>query len=96
MIAFIAAGVLVVALALTVVRLFAGPTLYDRVLAANAAVCKVALVVAAVAAATGGPALVDVAMVLLLGSFVLNAAILKFFRARSFQAPLVRAGEDLA
>jgi multicomponent Na+:H+ antiporter subunit F len=94
MIAIAAALGASVALALAMVRLFAGPTLYDRMLATNAAVSKAVLVVAALAAAFGRAEWVDVALALVLALFVANVASLKFFRARTFQAPLARARED--
>lgn len=93
--AFTAAGIVLV-LALTLVRLFVGPTLYDRVLAANAVAAKLVLVVAAIAAASGQAGVVDVALALALASFVINAAVLKFFRARTFQAPLAPVGEEVS
>jgi multicomponent Na+:H+ antiporter subunit F len=96
MIALFAAAGALIALALTLVRLFGGPTLYDRVLAANAISAKVVLVIAAIAAAVGQAELVDVAFALALASFVVNAAVLKFFRARTFQAPLARVGEEVS
>jgi len=95
MIAMFTAAGLLLALALTLVRLFGGPTLYDRVLAVNAVATKVVLIVAAIAAATGQAELLDVALALALASFVVNTAVLKFFRARTFQAPLARVGEEL-
>ena len=94
MIAVFTAAGLMLALALTLVRLFGGPTLYDRVLAVNAVVAKIVLVIAAIAAATGHAELVDVALALAFAAFVINVAVLKFFRARTFQAPLARAGEE--
>ena len=85
-----AAGVLA-ALALTLVRLFAGPTLYDRMLAANSAAAKAALVCVALSVAVNRAEWMDAAFALLLGVFVANVAIVKFFRARSFQPPLDRS-----
>jgi multicomponent Na+:H+ antiporter subunit F len=79
-----------VAMAMALLRLFAGPTLYDRLLAANAAGWKAALVCAALAVAAAQPAWLDAAIALLLAIYVTNAAVLKFFRARTFQAPMVR------
>jgi multisubunit Na+/H+ antiporter MnhF subunit len=90
MIALIAAGGLALAMGLALVRLASGPTLYDRALAANALVLRGALACAAFAAAFGRGAWVDVAIALVLGALVLNAAVLKFFRARSFQPSLAR------
>lgn len=82
-------GVLIV-LALTLLRLFAGPTLYDRVLAANSVATKAALACAALATAFGRADWIDAALALTLGIFVVNVAIVKFFRAHSFQPPLDR------
>lgn len=96
MIATIAAIGVLIALALALTRLFGGPTLYDRVLAFNAAALQAAIVVGALAAATGRDAWIDVALASAIGAFVVNVAVLKFFRARTFQPPLVRAEEDAA
>lgn len=90
MIALVAAAIVVVALALCLPRLFGGPTLYDRVLGANTVVQKAALACAALAVAAGRSDWVDVAFALVLGAFVFNVAVLKFFRVRSFQPPLAR------
>jgi multicomponent Na+:H+ antiporter subunit F len=94
MIALIAAGGVALFLALTLARLHAGPTLYDRALAANSILTKCALACAALGAAAGRVDITDAAFAFALGGFVLNAAVLKFFRTNTFQAPLVRAGED--
>lgn len=94
MIALIAAAAAALFLTLTLLRLHAGPTLYDRALAAGSTVTKGALVCAALAAAAGRAEFVDVAFALVLGGFVLAAAVLKVFRAGAFQAPMARAGRD--
>jgi multicomponent Na+:H+ antiporter subunit F len=90
MIAVIAAIGVGATLALSLVRLFAGPTLYDRALIASSVVVKAALLCAAVSVALGRTEGVDVALVLMLAAFALGAATLKFFRARTFQAPMAR------
>lgn len=90
MIALAAAALVAVALALCLTRLFGGPTLYDRVLGANAVIWKGALICAAIAVAAGNGQWLDVALALVLGAFVFNVALLKFFRIRTFQAPLAR------
>jgi multicomponent Na+:H+ antiporter subunit F len=90
MIAVIAAIGVAAMLALSLVRLFAGPTLYDRALIAISVVVKGALLCAAVSVALGRSEGVDVALVLMLATFALSAATLKFFRARTFQAPMTR------
>lgn len=94
MIALIGAAGVAILLGLTLLRLHAGPTLYDRGLAATSIVAKGALICGALAAASGRSDFVDAALALALGGFVLNAAVLKFFRAGAFQAPMVRARED--
>lgn len=90
MIAIVAAAGVGAMLALSLIRLFAGPTLYDRALIASSTVVKAALLCAAVAVALGRSEGVDVALVMLLAAFVLAAATLKFFKARTFQAPMAR------
>ncbi len=91
MTALAAAAGAVLALAICLVRLFAGPTLYDRALAVNGVIAKLALICAAGAVVMERAVFVDVAIALVLSAFVLNVAVLKFFRTQSFQAPLVRA-----
>jgi multicomponent Na+:H+ antiporter subunit F len=93
MIGLIAACGIAVALALTLVRLFAGPTLYDRALVATSIVLKTALLCAALAVVLGSAEAVEAALMLVLGAFALNAAVLKFFRMHTFQAPMARAEE---
>lgn len=90
MIALIAAAGIGVTLVLALVRLSAGPTLYDRALAVNAVVLRAALASAALAAAFGRSAWVDAALALTFAALLLSAAVLRFFRARSFQPSLVR------
>ncbi len=94
MIALIAAVGVTFLLVLTLVRQFGGPTLYDRALATSSVISKAALICAALAVAFGETAWIDVAFALTFAGLVLNVAILKFFRVRTFQAPMVRAGRD--
>ncbi len=95
MIALAAAAGATIALSLALVRLFAGPTLYDRALAANIIVVNAALICTSAAVAARRSEGVDVALALLLGALVVNIAVLKVFRARTFQAPLAQAWEGL-
>ena len=90
MIAIAAAIGVAATLVLSLLRLFAGPTLYDRALIASSVVVKAALVCAAISVALGRSEGVDVALVLMLSAFVLGAATLKVFRARTFQASMTR------
>lgn len=94
MIALIVAGGAICAMLLLLLRLFAGPTLYDRALLAHSIVMKTVLVCAACAAAWGRAEWIDVAIALALVALVLQAAVFKVFKARTFQAPLARAPED--
>jgi multicomponent Na+:H+ antiporter subunit F len=79
--------------ALDLLRLFAGPTLYDRALAGAAMVVKAAIVCAAVAVGAGQPQLLDVAMLLVFSAILLAVAALRFFKLGSFQAPLTGSGD---
>lgn len=90
MIALMAAAGAGIALLLCLVRLFAGPTLYDRVLAANGVAMKLVLVVAAAAVLAAKAAWIDLAIAFALGALVVNVAVLKFFQAGTFQPPLAR------
>ncbi|MGE3929572.1 MAG: hypothetical protein AB7G05_05370 [Hyphomonadaceae bacterium] len=92
MIALAAAAGVCVALALTMLRLFAGPTLYDRAWAGVSLTIKAALICAALAAIAGRAAWAEAAIVLAACAFVTAAAVMRFFRARSFQASLLREG----
>ena len=80
-----------IALLLGAVRLFGGPTLYDRMLALNGMVIKLAIILAAAAVMTAQAAYVDAALAFVLACVVMNVAVLKFFRSRTLQAPLARA-----
>lgn len=80
--------------ALTSVRLFVSTTLQDRVLAINAIILQAALICAAGAAAFNSTAGADAAILLVLALLLLSVATLKFFRSRTFQAPLARDEES--
>jgi multicomponent Na+:H+ antiporter subunit F len=90
MIALIVAAGAALALLTGLVRLFAGPTLYDRALSAKTIAVRAALVCAALAVAGRRSDWVDAAIALALGALVVMTAVAKAFRARTFQAPLAR------
>jgi multicomponent Na+:H+ antiporter subunit F len=75
----------------SMIRLFIGPTLYDRSLAVNGIVMKLAIVAAAAGVLATRAAWVDVALAFVFSLLVVNVAVLKYFRARTFQPPLARA-----
>ncbi|MFT6661137.1 MAG: multicomponent Na+:H+ antiporter subunit F, partial [Maricaulis maris] len=84
---FVAIGV-VLAMAIMLARLFAGPTLYDRVLAANSFGTKTVLFLLVFAALVGRQDAIDIALLYALINFVATIAILKFFRYRSLEIAL--------
>ena len=86
----IACLALFVSMALLLVRLFAGPTLYDRVLAVNSFGTKTVLLLALSGFLMGRPDFLDIAILYTMINFVSTIAILKFFRYRSFQVSLSR------
>lgn len=90
MIALIAAAGVGLVLGIGLVRLFAGPTLYDRALVGVSTVIKAVLICAALAVAARQPSWLDVAFALAFAGLVLAVATLKFFRTRTFQAPIGR------
>ncbi len=71
---------LVVAMALALIRAYAGPTLYDRILAVNAFGTKTVLMIAVLGFLMGRPEFLDIALVYALINFIGTIAVLKFFR----------------
>ena len=78
-----AAFALFVAMACLLVRLYIGPTLYDRVLASNAFGTQTVLFIGVLGYLTGRPDFLDIALLYALINFVGTIAVLKFFRYRS-------------
>ncbi|MEO0608784.1 MAG: monovalent cation/H+ antiporter complex subunit F [Pseudomonadota bacterium] len=87
-----AAIAFVVAIALMLIRALTGPTLYDRVLAVNSIGTKIVVLLGIIGFLVGRPDFLDISLLYALINFVSTIAILKFFRYRSFQVPLVRRG----
>jgi multicomponent Na+:H+ antiporter subunit F len=85
---------LLLGMALLLVRVLAGPTIYDRVMAVNSLGTKTVLVIGLLGYVMGRPDFLDIAMIYSLINFVTTIAILKFFRYRSFQVPLSRRAES--
>lgn len=75
-----AALALLVTLALVMVRAIAGPTVFDRVLAANSAGSVAMLLLAVLGFLTGRPEFLDLAITYGLLNTVGTIAVLKFFR----------------
>lgn len=79
----VAAFALFVAMILVLVRLFAGPTLYDRVLAVNSFGTHTVLFIGVLGFLTGRPDFLDISLLYAMINFVGTIAILKFFRYRA-------------
>ena len=67
-----------VTMALVLVRLYSGPSLYDRVLAVNAFGTKTVLLIAVLGFLAGRPEFLDLALVYALINFIGTIAVLKF------------------
>lgn len=78
-----AAAAVIVAMALALVRAFAGPTLYDRVLAGNSFGTKTVILLGVFGFLTNRPDFLDIALLYALINFAGTIAILKFFRYRT-------------
>ena len=79
----VAALALFIAMTLTLVRLYRGPSVYDRVLAGNAFGTYTVLLIGVLGFLNGRPAFLDIALLYALINFVGTIAILKFFRYRA-------------
>jgi len=75
-----AIGALLVALALLLVRAVLGPSVFDRLLAANTIGTVAVLLIAVLALFDGRPEFLDLAIVYGLLNIVGTIAVLKFFR----------------
>ncbi|MFC2954113.1 monovalent cation/H+ antiporter complex subunit F [Marinicaulis aureus] len=74
-----------VAMGLTLVRAFAGPSLYDRILAGNSFGTKTVLLIGLMGFITGRPHFLDIALLYALINFASTIAILRFFSYRRSQ-----------
>ncbi len=82
-------------LLLCLVRLCFGPTLYDRVIAANAGGHCVALGLAALAVMRADARALDIGIALMFAIVALNLAMFKFSYAKTFQSAIARAEDAL-
>lgn len=74
---------LFMAMILVLIRLFAGPSLYDRVLALNSFGTHTVLFIGVIGFLMGRPDFLDIALLYALINFVGTIVILKFFRYRA-------------
>ena len=77
---YVATIAILVSFILVLIRLFLGPTLYDRVLALNAFGTLAVLMISVVGFLFGRPDFLDIALLYALLNFIGTIAILKFFR----------------
>ena len=76
----VAAIAIFIAMLFVLIRLYKGPTLYDRVLAVNSFGTHTVLFIGVLGFLTGRPDFLDIALLYALINFVGTVAILKFFR----------------
>ncbi|MEL6362176.1 MAG: monovalent cation/H+ antiporter complex subunit F [Pseudomonadota bacterium] len=88
MIFAVAAAAVIIAMLLALVRAFAGPTLYDRVLAGNSFGTKTVILIGVMGYLTGRPDFLDIAVLYALINFATIIAILKFFRYRTLSVSM--------
>jgi multicomponent Na+:H+ antiporter subunit F len=79
-------AVILIAIAVCLVRAFRGPTLYDRVMAANMIGTLTVLMVSVLGFMTGRPEFLDIALVYVLISFVSTIAVLRVYTTSSCTA----------
>lgn len=86
----VAASALLITMGIALVRLFIGPSVYDRVLAVNMFGTKMVLLIGVIGFLTGRPDFLDISLAYALINFISTIAILKFFRYWTVRHP----GED--
>ena len=78
-----AAVVVMVSLMLTLIRLLKGPTVFDRVVAANAAGTIALILIVLIGFLTARPEFLDIAITYGLLNVISTVAILKFFKKQT-------------
>jgi multicomponent Na+:H+ antiporter subunit F len=78
-----ATAALLIAMLLVLFRAFAGPSLFDRVLAVNSFGTKTVLLIGVLGFLTERPDFLDIALLYALVNFIGTIAVLKFFRYRN-------------
>ncbi len=81
-----AIGIVVLALALTLIRLLNGPTVFDRVIAANIVGTIALILIVLVGFLTSRPEFLDIAITYGLLNVISTIAILKFFKQSNFSS----------
>ena len=81
-----AAAALVGAMILALARAFAGPTVYDRILAVNHIGSQTVLLIAVMGFITGRPDFLDISLLYALINFVATIAVLRYVKRGRAQA----------
>lgn len=81
---------LFLAMILVLIRLYKGPTLYDRVLSTNSFGTNTVLFIGVLGFLSDRPDFLDIALLYALINFVATIAILKFFRYRAIGDILIK------
>lgn len=90
----VATAAVLAAMLLALARAFAGPTLYDRVLAGNSFGTKTVVLIGLMGFLAGRPDFLDIAVLYALLNFASTIAILKFFRYRTLSASMEKPSAD--
>ncbi len=85
-----AAAAILITMGIALIRAIKGPSIYDRILAANMFGTKTVLIIAVLGFLMGRPHFMDIALVYALINFVGTIAVLKVFK----YGDLGRAGDD--
>lgn len=80
----VAAVAILVTMGLALARAFLGPTVFDRILAANMFGTKTVLLVAVLGFLDGRPEFLDIGLVYAMISFITVIAVLRFFELGRF------------
>jgi len=81
---------LFIAMVLVLIRLYKGPTLYDRVLSTNSFGTNTVLFIGVLGFLSDRPDFLDIALLYALINFVATIAVLKFFRYRAIGDILIK------
>ena len=92
---YVATISILISFILVLIRLFLGPTLYDRVLALNAFGTLAVLMISVVGFLFGRPDFLDIALLYALLNFIGTIAILKFFRYKEIGDKKALSGKKL-
>ncbi len=76
-------AIILLSMVMSLIRAISGPTVYDRILAANTFGTKTVIFIILLALQMNEPMLLDVALVYVLINFITTIGFLKYFRHKS-------------